>query len=178
MHPIQTRLGRPVNAGFGWGAFNTALDLTHPAALEYVREVVHTATQAWGFAYLKLDFLYAAALPGRYRDPRRTRAQVLRAGLEAVREAVGEETFLLGCGCPLGPAIGLVDAMRIGADVARRWLPSFKGIEFFLKGEPNIPSARNASHNALTRAALHRRWWINDPDCLLLRPETQLTLAD
>ncbi|HLE14147.1 MAG TPA: glycoside hydrolase family 36 protein [Anaerolineales bacterium] len=180
-HPdwlLRGRLGRPVNAGFGWGAFNTALDLTHPATLEYVREVVQTATQAWGFPYLKLDFLYAAALPGRYGDPRRTRAQVLRAGLEAVRAAAGEETFLLGCSCPLGPAIGLVDAMRIGADTARRWLPSFKGIEFFLKGEPNLPSARNASHNALTRAALHRRWWINDPDCLLLRPETRLTLAE
>ena len=180
-HPdwlLRGRLGRPVNAGFLWGALTTALDLTHPAALEYVREVVHAATQAWGFAYLKLDFLYAAALPGRYGDPRRTRAQVLRASLEAVRETAGEETFLLGCSCPLGSAIGLVDAMRIGADTARRWLPSFKGIEFFLKGEPNIPSAHNASHNALTRAALHRRWWINDPDCLLLRPETQLTLAE
>jgi alpha-galactosidase len=103
---------------------------------------------------------------------------VLRHGLEALREATGEEAFMLGCGCPLGPAIGLVDAMRINADVARRWKPSFNGIEFFFEAEPNFPSARNATHNSLTRAALHRRWWINDPDCLLLRPETHLTLDE
>jgi len=41
-----------------------------------------------------------------------------------------------------------------------------------------MPAARNALQNSLTRAGLHRRWWINDPDCLLLRPETRLTLAE
>ena len=175
---LRGRLGRPANAGFLWGAFCAALDLTHPEALEHAAEAVHTAVHRWGFPYLKLDFLYAAALPGQRHDPTRTRAQVLRAGLEAVRQAAGDQAFLLGCGCPLGPAIGLLDAMRIGADVARRWNPSFKGRELFFRNEPDLPSARNASHNALTRASLHRRWWVNDPDCLLLRPETHLTLAE
>jgi alpha-galactosidase len=180
-HPdwlLRGRLGRPVNAGFLWGRFATALDLTHPEALEYATEVVRVAAHDWGFSYLKLDFLYAAALPGRHRDPSKTRAQVLSAGLGALRTAAGVSTLLLGCSCPLGPAIGLVDAMRIGADTARRWLPSFRGYQFFFQSEPDIPSARNASHNALTRAALHQRWWMNDPDCLLLRPQTQLTLAE
>jgi alpha-galactosidase len=68
--------------------------------------------------------------------------------------------------------------MRIGADTTRRWLPAYRGIQFFLKFEPDFPSARNASGNALTRAPLHRRWWINDPDCLLLRPQSELTLAE
>jgi alpha-galactosidase len=175
---LRGRLGHPTNAGFLWGAFCAALDLTHPDALGYAAETIHTAVHRWGFPYLKLDFLYAAALPGRRHDPTRTRAQALRAGLEAVRQAAGDQAFLLGCGCPLGPAIGLLDAMRIGADVARRWNPSFKEIEFFIKGEPDLPAARNASHNALARAPLHHRWWINDPDCLLLRPETRLTLAE
>jgi alpha-galactosidase len=68
--------------------------------------------------------------------------------------------------------------MRIGSDTARRWNPAFSGIETYIKAEPNLPSARNAIHNALTRAPLHRRWWVNDPDCLLLRPQTRLTLAE
>lgn len=180
-HPdwlLRGRLGRPVNAGFNWGGFATALDLTHPEALGYAADVVRVAAQEWGFSYLKLDFLYAGALPGRFRDASKTRAQVLRAGLESLRLAAGEETILLGCGCPLGSAIGLVDAMRIGADTARRWLPSYKGIQAFFQSEPDFPSARNASHNALTRAALHQRWWSNDPDCLLLRPQTELTLEE
>jgi alpha-galactosidase len=180
-HPewiLRNRFGRPVNAGFLWKSFIRALDLTHPGAQDYVREVIHSAAREWGFRYLKLDFLYAAALPGRFFDPTQTRAQVLRSGLELVRAEAGEDTFLLGCGCPLGPAIGLVNGMRIGADTGRRWNPYFKGIESLLKKEASFPSAFNAVHNALTRSDLHRRWWINDPDSLLLRSETKLTKTE
>jgi alpha-galactosidase len=180
-HPdwlLRGRFNRPVNAGYLWGTFTTALDLTHPAALEYTAEVVDTAVHAWGFPYLKLDFLYAGALPGRRSDPSQTRAQALRTGLAVIRQAAGQETTLLGCGCPLGAAIGLVDALRIGADTARRWRPYFKGFTRLIQDEPGFPSVRNATHNALTRAFLHRRWWLNDPDCLLLRPTTDLTLPE
>ncbi len=180
-HPdwlLRRGLFRRANAGYFWNSFTTALDLTHGGALEYVQEVVHAAVREWGYSYLKLDFLYAAALPGRRRDPTRTGAQVLRKGLEALRQAAGEETFLLGCACPLGTAIGLVDGMRIGTDTAERWRPAYRGRGIFLGAEPNLPSARLACHNALTRAALHQRWWINDPDCLLLSPDTHLTQAE
>lgn len=177
-HPdwlLRGRLNQPVNAGYFWGVFNSALDLTHPQALEYTQEVVHTAVHRWGYPYLKLDFLYAAALPGRYRDASRTRAQVLRAGLQALRQAAGPGAYLLGCSCPLGPAVGLVDAMRIGTDVGSRWYTSFGGVEPLLRGEPNLPSIAKALHNAITRAPLHHRWWVNDPDCLLLGASSRLT---
>jgi alpha-galactosidase len=181
-HPdwlLRGRFNRPVNAGYSfWGTFTTALDLTHPEALAYAQEVVHTAAHDWGFPYLKLDFLYAAALPGRYHDPTRTRAQVLRMGLQALLSAAGQDTRLLGCGCPLGSAIGLLDLMRIGADVAETWRPRYMGMEFYIHAEPDFPSVRNAIQNTLTRAPLHKRWWINDPDALLLRPETDLSLAE
>jgi alpha-galactosidase len=175
---LRGRFNRPVNAGLLWDAFTTALDLTHPQALDHTRQVVHTAVQEWGYPYLKLDFLYAAALPGKYHDPTRSRAQVLHSGLAALRQAAGQGAYLLGCGCPLGPAIGLVDAMRVSADTARRWKPSYRGVEAFIAAEPNFPSARNACHNSLARSPLHRRWWVNDPDCLLARPGTSLTLAE
>ena len=180
-HPewlLRGRFGIPVNAGYNWNSLATALDLSHPQPLEYAAEVVHTAVHRWGFPYLKLDFLYAGALPGRRHDPTRTRAQVLRAGLQALREAAGAETFLLACGCPLGSAIGLVDAMRIGPDVSDFWDPRVKGVKFFFNREPDIPAAANSVQSSLARAPLHRRWWINDPDCLLLRPETSLTLEE
>ncbi len=187
-HPdwiLRGRFNTPVNAGFIWDRFTTALDLTHPEALDYACRVVQTAAQerspsgeGWGFPYLKLDFLYAGALAGRHRDPTRTRAQVLRTGLEALRRAAGPQTFLLGCGVPLGPSLGLFDAMRIGADVSGDWTPRHFHIQSLFKNEPQMPSARNSIQNILTRASLHRRWWINDPDCLLLRPETNLSLTE
>jgi alpha-galactosidase len=180
-HPdwlLRGRLNQPVNAGFIWDTITTALDLTHPEAMDYACQVVNSAVSEWGFPYLKLDFLYAAALLGRRRDPTQTRAQVLRSGLKKLRQTAGEETFILGCGCPLGSALGLVQAMRIGADVDVRWHPTWKGIQFFFEHEPGLPSTRNAIQNAITRASLHRRWWLNDPDCLLLRPTTELTLVE
>ncbi len=180
-HPgwlLRNNLGLPVNAGFLWNTFTTALDLTNPEALEYVRNVVHTAVYDWGFRFLKLDFLFAAALMGRYKDRTKTRAQVLRLGLRTIREAAGKDTFLLGCGCPLGTAVGLVDGMRISEDVDVRWEPSYMNIKPFFKNEPTIPAARNSTHNTLARAALHKHWWINDPDCLLLRTTTEFTQAE
>ncbi len=180
-HPdwlLRNERGKPVSAGFVWNAFTYALDLTHPEALAYTCDVIRTAVEDWGFDYLKLDFLYAAALDGVYYDPTLTRAQVLRRGFEALRQAAGTEVTLLACGCPLGSALGLFDAMRISADVNGYWKPHFPPVSFFLKKEPHMPAARNALQNILTRAPLHRHWWINDPDCLLVRPDTQLTLPE
>ena len=175
---LRNRWGLPVNAGYVWSNFNKALDLTHPEALAYACQVVRTAVQEWGFPYIKLDFLYAAALKGRYRDRTKTRAQVLRKGMEALRKAAGPEVVLLGCGAPLGTCIGLVDAMRVGADVATDWLPKFIPPQFFFQAEPNMPSVRNAVQNIITRAPFHNRWWVNDPDCLILRPDTNLTMDE
>ena len=42
----------------------------------------------------------------------------------------------------------------------------------------NIPGARNMLRNAITRLSMHRRVWLNDPDCLLLRDSTGLTLHE
>ncbi len=161
--------GRPANAGFIWDTRTRALDLSHPGVLEHLDRLIRTARQEWGFDYLKLDFLYAGALAGRRYDPKVTRAQSLHQGLTAIRRAAGDDAVLVGCGCPIGSGIGIFDAMRISSDVAPRWNPAYQGIEPFFRSEPDFPSARNAIRNILTRAHLHRRWWINDPDCLLLR---------
>ena len=180
-HPewlLHNARGKPVNAGFVWNKFTYALDLTNPDALDYVCDVISTAVNDWGFEYLKLDFLYAAALKGVFQDQTRTRAQVLRMGLEALREAAGPDVTMLACGCPLGSALGLFEAMRISADVSGHWNPHFPPVSPILKNEPHMPSARNALHNIITRSHLHRHWWINDPDCLLVRPDTELTLAE
>lgn len=173
-HPewlLKDKRGRPVSSGYNWWQWTHALDVTHPGVQDYIRQVIETAVRKWGFTYLKLDFLYAAALPARRHDPDTTRAQALRQGLELIRSAAGNETFLLGCGCPLGPGIGIFDANRIGPDVAPTWQPRVFGTRIFFGQEPGLPSARNAIRNTLARSALHGRWWHNDPDCLLARSE-------
>jgi alpha-galactosidase len=148
-----------------WGGWALALDTTHPGVLDHLT-ATFAALAAQGFDYHKVDFLYAAALPGRRHDPAMTRAQALRAGLAAVREGIGDDAFLLGCGCPFAPAVGLVEAMRVSPDVAPWWAP-----QRIRPGMEEASScARQAVVTSLLRAPLHRRLWINDNDCLLLRP--------
>lgn len=175
---LFSQLGRPVNAGYGWNVLTSGLDLTVPEALGFVRDVAKTAVEKWGYKYLKLDFYYAAGLKGHYHDPTKTRAQVLRMGMQTIRDAVGPDVTLLGCGAPLGSMIGIVDMMRIGPDVSGDWSPNFRGIKKLLKSEPSMPCARNSIQNIIARAGMHRKWWINDPDCLLVRPDSNLTLPE
>lgn len=180
-HPdwiLRKANGKPVNAGFGWNGLTTALDITNPYAADYVRTVIARAVEKWKYPYLKLDFLYAAALKGKYSDPTKTRAQVLREGLEDIRETAGQSTYLVGCGLPLGSGLGIVDSMRIGPDVSDSWTPKYGSIRFILDKEPSVPSARNSLRSILTRANMHGNWWVNDPDCVLVRDQSGLTLAE
>lgn len=180
-HPdwlIKDEKGKVVNAGWNWNKFCAGLDLTHPEVQVYIRRIIENAVNAWGYTYLKLDFLYAGALEGKRYDPSMSRAQALRKGMEIIRDAAGEGTYLLGCGAPLGPMLGIVDGMRIGTDVAPDWEPKYFGIELLFPNEPDIPSVKNAMHNTITRSMMHQRWWQNDPDCLLVRESSNLTLAE
>lgn len=151
------------------------LDATRPAVVAHLERVFRTLTEM-GFPYHKIDFLYAEALRARAEDARVSRAARLRRGLGAVRAGIGDDSFLLGCGCPLGPAVGLVDGMRIGPDTAPYWSIAGPGIPGL---EATLPAGRNALRNTLSRAFLHRRLWQNDPDCLMARSkESSLSRAE
>jgi alpha-galactosidase len=163
------------NRNPAWGGDALVLDVTQPEVLAHLEDVARQHV-AMGFTYLKLDFLYAAHVPGRFADPTLTPAQRVRRGLEAVRRGAGPGTFLLGCGCPLGPAVGIVDGMRIGPDVDPSWGLAYHH-RFIMEAYADVPpSTRNAWQATLGRTWMHRRLWLNDPDCLMLRHEhTQLT---
>ncbi len=142
------------------------------ASLEPVRDHLESTFRAlvdMGFTYQKLDFLFSQAMRAIGADPHLSRAQRLRAGLEAIRRGCGEEAFLLGCGCPLGAAVGIVDGMRIGPDVAPSWASD---APVPIPGaESSQPSTKSAVRNVLNRMWMHRRLWQNDPDCLMSRIE-------
>ncbi len=168
---------RPVRALYNpiWGGWTYCLDVTHPRTRDYIAEVARTHTERWGFELLKLDFLYAAAFRGKYHDDTTTGAVRLRQALELIRKAVPRKTFLLGCGCPIFPAVGLVDGMRIGMDTNHIWSGNL--MSWALR-DRNFPTLRSALINTITRSALHRRFWLNDPDCLMVRTtDTSLTPA-
>lgn len=159
-HPdwMVTEGGRPKPCYRGWGKTIYALDTTHPEVKGWLDETFRALRRA-GFSYLKIDFLFAAAMPGERRR-RVTPIQAYREGLRVIRRAAGRD-FVLGCGAPLWPSIGLVDGMRIGEDTAPYWKIKPSGFQG--------PNAYFALKNALLRQFMHRALWLNDPDCLLLR---------
>jgi alpha-galactosidase len=112
-----------------------------------------------------------------YADPSRTPAQRVRAGMDAVRRGAGDDVFILGCGLPIAQGIGVVDGMRIGPDVAPFWDAPATVWEGTLYRDV-APSTSNALRAVVARQFQHRRLWLNDPDCLMLRTTaTRLTPA-
>jgi alpha-galactosidase len=182
-HPdwlVKDKKGKPIVSGYFYDFYGHALDLTQPVVLEHVRTLLDTIAREWGYGFVKADFVYAGALPGVRQDPKMTRAQAFRKGLEAIRAGIGEQAFLLGCGCPFGPAVGIVDAMRIGPDTAPNWTPylwTTKWATPIIKNEKSIGSLRNNIRHTLNLSTLHQRWWWNDPDCLMVR-NYDTTLGD
>ena len=127
--------------------------------------MVFRTLSEWGFDYFKLDFLYAGALPGRRRQDASPLAAYRRA-MRLIRGAVGPQATLLGCGAPILPSLGLFDAMRVGPDIATRLEPAGDG-------DLSAPSQRGATLAVTARAFQHGRFWVNDPDCLIVRPEVE-----
>jgi alpha-galactosidase len=150
-----------------------ALDASQPAVQRHLTDTF-AALAELGFEYFKIDFLYAAAMQADAADASLPRAARLQRGLAAIRAGAGAEAFVLGCGSPLGAAVGFVDGMRIGPDVAPHWeprpAPRIPGIEH------TTPSTQSALRSVQARAFMHRRLWLNDPDCVMARSRgTDLT---
>mmetsp|Transcript_5067 Transcript_5067/g.9624 ORF Transcript_5067/g.9624 Transcript_5067/m.9624 type:complete len:1254 (-) Transcript_5067:186-3947(-) len=177
-HPdwiIRNDEGRFANSS-NCGKFFYGLDATNPAVREYAFKCIRRAVKEWGFRVLKLDFLYAACLQGNGKyDITMTRAETMYLALQTLRAAAGPDTFIIGCGCPIGPAIGLVDANRVSADTGPTWYPDFP-LPWWDHG--TLPSLRAMVRNTVTRSSLGHRFWHNDPDCILLGNTTRLTKVE
>jgi alpha-galactosidase len=144
--------------GEGWEQPLAALDVTQPEAEAHLREVFGSLAAA-GIDYFKIDFLFAGAMEGRRADPSVPGVDAYRHGLAVIREAIGPDAYLLGCGAPQLPSVGLVDGMRIGPDIAHHVEPP--------DGDLSQPSQRAAAANARARAWMQGRFWVNDADCLV-----------
>jgi len=148
-----------------------ALDCTNPEAQEWLKNLFNKVCNEWGYKYIKIDFIYAAALEAVHHDNKYTRAQAYRKGLEVIREAVGDDVFILGCGAPLAPAIGIVNGMRVSCDTAPVWDPFLRKLAEKGINLQAVPSVFTAMQNNLVLSFLHKKIWLNDPDCLMIRDQ-------
>ena len=162
---LRDARGEPVVAGHNWGTSYHALDLSQPAALDHLGELIHRVVHEWGFRYLKLDFINAGAAPG-VRAGDAEREQTYREALALVRRVAGDDVYLLGSGAILLPSLGLLDGLRSGPDVAPMW-------QNYASDDPSDAMARNAVVNAVHRL-WHRPLAEVDPDVVYFRSRLNL----
>ncbi|HZF28875.1 MAG TPA: alpha-galactosidase [Gammaproteobacteria bacterium] len=145
------------------------LDITHPEAAEWLRDLFDTIARRWGFDLIKLDFMAWSVLKAeRFRDPTQSSAAVYRRGLEIMRAGAGDGCHILDCG-PANTTVGLVDSVRIEADI------NYGYADAAWKQYFQDPACSLAA--AAKRYYFHRRTWVNDADhvCLdlLTLPQAQ-----
>lgn len=107
-------------------------DYSNPDVRDYMKNVLTTIREDWGFGYFKIDFIRYGLLDDVLKihakegvtelhgfDASMTSMERTRAGLKAMREGIGE-AFFLGCSSVFGPTFGLVDGLRTGGDISPR----------------------------------------------------------
>jgi alpha-galactosidase len=146
-------------AGRNWHQDLVGLDLTHPGVRDLLRSRLEPLVEL-GIRYFKLDFLYGAAVPGP-RHSGEDPVAAYRSGLRLLRDVLGPDAYLVACGAPILPSVGLVDGMRVSPDT------------FHEGGEDGSRGLRGLMPLA-ARAWQQGRFWVNDPDCLVARPSYRL----
>jgi alpha-galactosidase len=127
------------------------LDGTHPEVQKHFESFFGTMRREWGCTYFKLDANFWGAIHGgRFHDPKATRIQAYRRGMQAILRGTADG-FVLGCNHPIWPSLGLIHGSRSSNDIKRTW----ERIE-------------TTARQNLSRNWQNERLWWNDPDAVVL----------
>lgn len=153
------------------GKATNILDVTNPDSKKCISDLFNKLTKDWGFEYLKIDFIGATLIPRdntKYSkvDPSITTVQAYREAIQLIRNAVGEETYLLGCGAPITNSVGLFDGMRIGHDISSWYFVNYKDS---INRDYGFISIKLGANQTIWRNWMQRKSWQNDPDCMVVR---------
>jgi hypothetical protein len=147
---VHNAKGEPIPIGDVWDQKTDtlyALDTTHPAAQEYLRQTYRTLVREWGVRFIKLDFMDTTAIEGyRYR-PNTTTLEAQRIGLQIIRDSVGDDVILDKDGSPMLNPVGLVDTGRVSVDTGH-----------------SFQKTKDAAPGIAARFYMHHNFFVNDPD--------------
>ena len=162
--------GRPMSAWPG----RYILDITNDEALEYVRKMIRTYAEDWGYEFFKIDGMGAGfGWPSLKMMRPEIKRSLARPDLKdpvyrwthMFREAMGDRYFL-ACGAALtSPGLEDCDATRIGGDIVHPNKP-VQWDNVLMQASATL--RRYYSHNIVA--------W-NDPDTLMVDPKA-LTMEE
>ncbi|MCR5188594.1 MAG: alpha-galactosidase [Treponema sp.] len=176
-HPewlLRNNKGKLIVSGFNplWGKHGSfyPLDLSNPQVINHLDSIIDKAINEWGFRYLKLDFLYAGMLYGKYQKDDASYKFYTNAIKTLTARKFrndGKPVFYLGCGVPFEASYKYFPLSRIGCDTYEHW-------ENKLSKKLNW-NGRNSAYLNLKDTLGHAMWdkviFANDPDVLFIRNE-------
>lgn len=127
------------------------LDITHPEVEQFISDI-YSRLREYGFRYFKVDFCQEVLNADIFHDRTVQRGNIIRKAFETIRNAIGDENYLLACGAPYESVLGTVDACRTTGDIHNFW--------------------GHVLHNASSMSTtwwMHRKFWNNDPDFFIVR---------
>ncbi len=135
------------------------LNIKKPEVRKYLDHSINYLIEKCGFDLLKLDFLY-----GLHFDPNLSAKEAdkfLRNFLNKIKKN-HPHVYTIACGCPLLPAAGVVDSMRIGPDTS---------ISPFVKLFSHPVFSRWYTDNHVLPTITQKLWtkklWNVDPDAFM-----------
>jgi len=143
------------------------LDTSHPEALAYLVDCF-TTMRRWGARFFKTDFLewgWKDSTRVRRHVPGKTSSEYFTDFLRAIRGAIGDDSYWLGCITYFAPCIGYMDGMRVSSDVGVEWNDRPGGI-----GNDGCGGGtQNAVEESYGCQFFNNLWWQNDPDVTFFR---------
>lgn len=174
-HPdwlLRNRKNKLIVCGFNplWGKFGSfyCLDLSNPEVIKHLDCVINKAINEWGFRYLKLDFLYAGMIYGKYQKndaAYKFYTEAIKTLTARKNNKDGKPVYYLGCGLPFESSFKYFPLSRIGCDTYEHW-------ENKISKKLNW-NGRNSAYLNLKDTLGHAMWdkviFANDPDVLFVR---------
>lgn len=137
------------------------LNIKNPQVIKYLDDSIEYLVKDCGFELIKLDFLYSI-----FFDPNLSRTEAntfLRHFLYKIKTKY-PKVYTLACGCPLIPAVGVIDSMRIGPDTSLDPFLKFLLPQFFSRWYLDRKVIPTLSQRLWTK-----KLWRVDPDAFLCR---------
>ncbi|HAK68924.1 MAG TPA: alpha-galactosidase [Treponema sp.] len=180
---LRDKKGKPVAAGmnFLWGGSFGAnqpgapwsyfcLDLSRDEVVSYLDDLMEKVVNDWFFRYIKLDFMFAGMIYGKFANGGAAYKWYDRAVKTVTKRTLnkkGERVAYLGCGIPFESSFSNLPLSRIGPDTKEDWDVGYLSRLHF--------TARTGAKPNLQSTLGHSFWdqsiFINDPDVIFLRYE-------